>query len=380
MSVFDIDSGLASECWRAQWQELKEKRHLLFESEHRTRDGKVFPVEIRANFIEFAGKEYNCAHARDISEHKRAEAQLGKYREHLEELVAERTSDLLRANEDLRRAMAQLVQAETLAALGSLVAGVAHELNTPLGNSRVVASLLGEEMREFAAAFEGGSLRRSQVEGFVRRGREAVELLERNSARAADLIGQFKQVAVDQSSVRRRVFDLRQTVDEILFALRPTFKRTRHQIDVDIAFGLRLDSYPGPLEQVIANLIGNALAHGLVGKDPGRIQVQAYPVGADQVILRVSDNGVGIPANTLKRVFEPFFTTRLGQGGSGLGLYIVYNLVTGVLGGSIDVESLPEHGTTFIVLLPRSAPEASPAERAAPGVAGGDMVHRAGGA
>jgi len=364
MSVCDIDPLFPRERWSAHWRELRERRHMVFESTHRKRDGNAFPVEIRANLIEFGGKEYNCALARDISERKRAEAQLRRYREHLEELVAERTNELLCANRELRQAMAQLVQAEKLAALGSLVAGVAHELNTPLGNSRVVASLLGEQIHELASAFEQGALRRSQVEGFLLRGQEAVDLLERNAARAADLISQFKQVAVDQSSMRRRSFDLRQTVDDILVALRPSLKRTQHRVDVDIPYGLQLDSYPGPLEQIIVNLVENALAHGLAAQGAGRVALHAYALDPARFVLRVSDNGVGIDAPILKRVFEPFFTTRLGQGGSGLGLYIVYNLVSGVLGGSIDVESTPGQGTTFIVVLPRRAPEASVDEHA----------------
>ncbi len=286
----------------------------------------------------------------DVSERKRVEDELQRHRDHLEELVAERTAEL-------RQAMTQLVQAEKLAALGNLVAGVAHELNTPLGNTRVVASLLAGQLREFAHALEAGTLRRAQVEGFLSRGREAVDLLERNSARAADLIGHFKQLAVDQSSARRRSFDLRQTIDEMLLTLRLTFKHTRHRIEVDIPAGLEMDSYPGPLEQVIANLVANSLAHGFVGIDAGLVELHAQPLGETRLLLRYVDNGVGIASGTVHRVFEPFFTTRLGQGGSGLGLYIVYNLVTGVLGGTIEVASSPGHGVSFTLTLPRRAPD-----------------------
>ncbi|WP_313952230.1 PAS domain S-box protein [Accumulibacter sp.] len=288
----------------------------------------------------------------DITARKRAEDELQRHREHLEELVAERTAEL-------RQAMAQLVQTEKLAALGNLVAGVAHELNTPLGNARVVASVLAEEFRKFAAAMESGRLRRSQADALLSQGREAVELLERNTARAADLLGHFKQVAVDQSSARRRSFDLRQTVDEMMVSLRLSFKHTRHRIELQIPAGLELDSYPGPLEQVIANLVGNSLLHGFDGIDEGCIQIAAHAVDPDQVVLRYSDNGVGIAAATLNRIFEPFFTTRLGQGGSGLGLYMVYNLVTAVLGGTIAVDSAAGQGASFTLTLPRTAPDRS---------------------
>ena len=283
----------------------------------------------------------------DITEHRRVDEELRQYREHLEELVAERTAEL-------RQAMAQLVQTEKLAALGHLVAGVAHELNTPLGNARVVAGVLGEQFREFSEAIASGRLRRSQVDGLLSRGLEAVDLLERNTARAAELIGQFKEVAVDQSSARRRSFDLRKTVAAMLVTLRPGFKHTRHRIDLEIPAYLEMDSYPGPLEQVIANLVGNSLAHAFAGIDEGRIEIMAHTVAPDQVVLCYVDNGRGIPAEALNRVFEPFFTTGLGQGGSGLGLYIAYNLVTAVLGGSIAVDSPPGHGTRFTLTLPRS--------------------------
>lgn len=286
----------------------------------------------------------------DITDRKQAEAELRQHREHLEELVAERTAEL-------RRAMTQLIHVEKLAALGNLVAGVAHELNTPLGNARTVASSLGESLREFTTAVEAGSLRRSQLETFLERGRQAIELLEKNTARASDLISSFKQVAVDQTSARRRPFSLRQTVEEVLATLQPLFKHTTHRVELDVPQQLTLDSYPGPLEQVLTNLINNSLAHGFDSATNGTIRISAITLDAFHIRLDYSDNGVGVSENVLKHMFDPFFTTKLGSGGSGLGLYIVYNIVTSILGGNIQVHSAVNRGIAFELFLPRIAPE-----------------------
>ncbi|MDS4014848.1 MAG: ATP-binding protein [Candidatus Accumulibacter sp.] len=294
----------------------------------------------------------------DIEQRKLVESELQDYRKHLEEMVAERTEEVQQVNGELRQAMTHLIQAEKLAALGNLVAGVAHELSTPLGNTRIVAGLLGDQLRDFAATVDAGNLRRSQVEAFLSSTREATTLLERNSARAAEMIGHFKQVAVDQSSARRRRFDLRETTHEILAALRPMLKRLPHRLEPDIPAALCFDSYPGPLEQVLSNLVHNSLTHAFAGIDEGEIRIVARAVDPMQVVLTYSDNGVGIPPAHLQRIFEPFFTTKMGQGGSGLGLYIVYNLVTGILGGTISVDSAPNvPGTRFTLHLPLTAPE-----------------------
>ena len=342
---------------RAAWQAALEQAAAndsdadAGEYQVRCKDGVTRTLIIGATLLE----QDFIASFFDITDRKQAEEELRQYRERLEELVAERTAALQQANAELRQAMTQLVQSEKLAALGSLVAGVAHELNTPLGNTRTVAGSLGEHLRAFAAAVESGALRRSQVDAFLARGREAVDLLERNSARAAELIGHFKQVAVDQTSMRRRRFNLRQTIEEMLATLRPLFKRTAHRLELEIPPDLELDSYPGPLEQVLANLVGNSLTHGFADLEAGVIQIRAKALDSTSIQIDYLDNGVGIPEQIIHRIFDPFFTTRLGSGGSGLGLYIAYNLVTGVLGGAIQVFSAPGHGARFTLTLPRIA-------------------------
>lgn len=287
----------------------------------------------------------------DITARKQAERELQTYRAHLEDLVSERT-------QALQNAMNHLMQAEKLAALGNLVAGLAHELNTPLGNARMVASTLAEHVRTLERAVSSGALRRAELLHFLEESTEATRLLERNTIRAANLISHVKEVAVDQTSVRRRSFRLRQVIEEVLSTLRPTLKRTDHVVSVEVPADLSLDSFPGPLEQVITNLVSNSLTHGFAHTPAGHIRITARAEDANTILLTYDDDGVGIPADVVQRIFDPFFTTRLGTGGSGLGLYIVYTLVSGVLGGSIAVTSDREAGgATFTLRLPRVAPE-----------------------
>ena len=284
--------------------------------------------------------------AREIEERKRAHEALQREKDEQKILIAK-----------LEQATNQLVQSEKLASLGSLVAGVAHELNTPLGNSLMVASALASMVDEFAGQVAAGTLRKQVLLDFVDHCRNAAALLQRNSQRAADLIGNFKQVAVDQTSMRRRRFDLRQALDEVLSTLQPKLRHTRHRLQVNVPPGIVLESYPGPIEQIITNLLANSLLHGFTGDVAGTIRIDAEPVAGERVALTYADDGIGIGEAIAKRVFDPFFTTRLGSGGSGLGLYIVYNLTTAVLGGSIRLSSQPGHGVRFDLSLPLVAPD-----------------------
>lgn len=284
-----------------------------------------------------------------------AEEDLQRLAETLENRVAERTRELESANAALSQAMEQLVQREKLASLGSLVAGVAHELNTPIGNALTVSTALNDIHRAFAVELTSGSMKRSALDRFVAENIEATALIERNLKRAAELIHHFKQVAVDQASVRRRQFDLSVLVEDVLSTLSPLLRRSPHRVQVDIPTGLLLESYPGPLEQVLTNLIENSLIHAFVPGQPGVIHLSAT-AAAGRLRLRYADDGQGIPEAMRHRVFDPFFTTRLGQGGSGLGLYLVYNLVHGRLGGSIQLAEGDGPGACFIMDVPMVAP------------------------
>lgn len=284
--------------------------------------------------------------AREIEQRKLAHEALQREKDEQKVLIAK-----------LEQATNQLVQSEKLASLGSLVAGVAHELNTPLGNSLMVASALGSRVDEFARQMADGTLRKQALVDFVDQCRGAAVLLQRNSQRAADLIGNFKEVAVDQTSMRRRRFDLRQALDEVLSTLQPKLKHTAHCLEVTVPTGIVLESYPGPIEQIVANLLANSLLHGFDGIAAGTIRIGAALVSGEQVALSYADDGIGISEADAKRVFDPFFTTKLGSGGSGLGLYIVYNLTTAVLGGNIKLSSAPGQGVLFELLLPLVAPD-----------------------
>ena len=273
----------------------------------------------------------------------------------LEELNRDLEARVQARNAELKQAMGQLVQSEKLAALGSLVAGVAHELNTPIGNVMAVASTFKEEVADFSQKLLSGTARRSDVDKAATRMQEASVLIERNATKAAKLINDFKEVAVDQSSTRRRHFALLDVVNEVLTTTRPLFKQATHRVELAIPADLALDSYPGPLEQVLTNFLANSLNHGFEGLANGHISISATQEG-HEVLLEYADNGCGIAPGNLQHIFEPFYTTKLGRGGSGLGLYIVYNLVTNVLGGSITAHSTLGAGARFVLRLPTQAP------------------------
>jgi C4-dicarboxylate-specific signal transduction histidine kinase len=299
----------------------------------------------------------------------RREAELRRHREHLEELVQARTAELQRtkdeaehANEELTTALSnlsmtqeELVRRDKLAALGALVAGVAHELNTPIGNSLTMASSMSERTAELRHDLEGG-LRRSVLAAYLDQAAAADEVVLRNLNRAAALVAGFKRIAVDSASSQRSRFVLGDLVAKLLQAMQGEVRQHGLELVEDIEHWLELDSYPGPLEQALGNLIENSIVHGFNGLTQGAITVRAQDAGNGEIAITVSDNGAGIPAAHLPRIYDPFFTTRLGSGGSGLGLYVTHNIVTGVLGGRIEVASTPVLGTSFTMRLPKVAP------------------------
>lgn len=287
-------------------------------------------------------------------ENRLAQSALALLNRQLEDKVTERTAVLEATLKRLRQTQDDLLQSEKLASLGSMVAGIAHELNTPIGNARTVVTTLGERARELRQHIDGHSLRRSDLTGGLSAMCEMADLADRSMQRASFLITNFKQVAVDQVSECRRGFDLREVIEENITALRPGFKPRPVTMLNAVAPGIHCDSYPGPLGQVLTNLVQNAAIHGLAER-AGTIEVRAS-VNGKQLELTVSDDGIGMDAATSARIFEPFFTTRLGRGGSGLGLAICHRIVASVLSGEIRVVSTPGIGSQFIVSFPIRSP------------------------
>jgi len=285
----------------------------------------------------------------DITHQRRTEEALHDLNASLEFRIQQRSLEL-------QQAQAELMRSEKLAALGSLVAGVAHELNTPIGNSLMVASTLLDGSEKLQAGLSSG-MRRSELENFLANVHAGGQILVRNLARSAELIQTFKTVAVDQSNNQRRIFDLAQIVAETLKMLDYSRKKSGILVDANIEEGLLMNSFPGQIEQVLINLVDNAVQHAFGERGNGQVHIAATALDGDRVRLTIADDGCGIPQENLKRVFDPFFTTRLGQGGSGLGLSIVLSIVENVLGGHIYAESRPGEGTRMCIDMPRKAPD-----------------------
>ena len=258
-----------------------------------------------------------------------------------------------------------LIETERLAALGGLVAGVSHEINSPVGISLTVASTLAHRCAGFAKQITSGPVRRSELSEFVDSTRDAANQLVANLQRAGELIKSFKQVATDHSIADRRSFDLKLVTEQVVASVRPGLPKARDSVAIDMPSDITMDSYPGAYGQVLTNLIFNAVIHGFTDGSDGHVRIKTNGLGVEQVEITFSDDGCGIAEDVQRHVFDPFFTTRRAQGSTGLGLYVVHNLVTQQLGGRIALVSAPGKGTTLSMTLPRTAP-ASPSPSARP--------------
>jgi PAS domain S-box-containing protein len=287
----------------------------------------------------------------DISERKRSEQEIRNARDAAEAAL-----------QNLQETQNSLIEAEKLAALGRLVAGVAHEINNPVGTSLTVASSLERKIELFAAEVAQGSLKRSSLNEFLAVSREASAQLVANLNRAAELIQSFKQVATDRNYSNQRIFDLGILTEQVAMSLRPGLGKQSLTLNVECPADLMMNSYPGPYGQVLTNLFLNAVAHAFADGRGGAMNIKVQASGKDHVEIVFSDNGSGMDHDVRRKAFDPFFTTRRDQGSTGLGLHIVYSIVTNYLGGRLHLESAPGKGTTIQLVLPRVAPAATAAQ------------------
>ncbi|UJB72150.1 HAMP domain-containing histidine kinase [Acaryochloris sp. 'Moss Beach'] len=289
--------------------------------------------------------------ARLFSKRLDIEAELQQLNAQLDQRVKERTQELSETLETLKSAQVSLIEAEKMAALGTLVAGVAHEINTPIGTSITVASTLAAESEQFLQAAENGQLRRSTLNQYLEVVRQCTQLLNSNLSRAGDLIQSFKQVAIDQSHQELRTFNLKAYVEEVVTSLQPQVKHSGHQLRVSGDEWITLIHDPGVVAQLITNLVTNSIKHAYAEGETGQLQIQIKQQ-EQRAFMTYSDDGCGIPPANLSKVYEPFFTTARHRGGTGLGLNIVYNIVTQSLQGTIQIDSQVGQGTTFTIAIP----------------------------
>ncbi len=281
----------------------------------------------------------------DISERKRGEQEIRSAKDAAEAAL-----------QNLRDTQTSLIEAEKHAALGRLVAGVAHEINNPVGVGVTVATSLERRCALFAAEVARGDVKRSSLEDFLAACRNGSAQLVANLNRVAELVQAFKQVAVDRNCSDQRTFDLGDLTHQVLLSLRPSLRKRNVTLNVECQPNLLVTSYPGPYGQVLTNLVVNSVAHAFADGEGGTIDIKARTCGDDHVEILFADNGCGMGVEVKSQAFNPFFTTRRDQGGTGLGLHVVYNIVTNRLGGRLNLDSSPGQGTKFRIVLPRVTP------------------------
>ncbi|MHC1699857.1 MAG: PAS domain S-box protein [Humidesulfovibrio sp.] len=360
--IYDHLSPNAAEIRRLQTQEaVRTRSPRAFEEE---RDGLFYAINLYPILDSDGVPRQLASFSRDVTARKQAEEMIQRLNEGLEQRVHERTRQLEEANlelketlEQLSRTHRQLVESEKMASLGGLVAGVAHEINTPVGIGVTAASHLEAKTKAMLAEYQAGALKRSRLEAFFGMCDESTRMILVNLRRASDLIRSFKQVAVDRSTEERRSFALRDYLEEVLLSLKPHLKKTAVTVELDCDPALVIDSYPGAYSQILTNLVMNALMHAY---DPGQAGRLHLGISRDGERLRFifRDDGKGIAPEHLDKIFEPFYTTKRGRGGTGLGLHILYNIVTQRLEGTVRCESVPGQGTTFTLDVPLEASRA----------------------
>lgn len=296
--------------------------------------------------------------ARQLSQQDQKYAQLLLVNNNLELKVQTRTNALKESNQELLSTLeklhqfqSQLVETEKMASLGDMVAGIAHEVNTPIGIGVTASSVMSDHLIEIKQAFEDKSLKSSQLKKFLNKGEENLGIIYRNLDRAATLIASFKKVAVDQSSIEAQVFNIKDLIEEVSITLKGKLDKLNIALMIDCPPNLIIENKLGPINQILLNLISNSIIHGFENKPNGVITITVFYL-SEQLHLNYHDNGNGINESIKSKIFDPFTTTKRGSGGSGLGLHLVYNMVTQALNGQIDFESDANIGTTFNITFP----------------------------
>ena len=270
--------------------------------------------------------------------------ELIRFNEALEKQVKEKTEHLKQSNE-------HLIQSEKMASLGQLVAGVAHEINTPVGIGVTASSHLVKSTKNILSAFENKKMSKSDLEKYLDTTVETSELILSHLMRTANLVKSFKMVSADQTSRKKRRFEVKSYIENIIQSLQPKLKKKSPQVTINCRVHIEIDSYPGVLAQIITNFIVNSLIHAFVEDKTGKITIDVEQ-GEDEIVITYSDDGTGMSEEAVGKIFDPFFTTKRGSGGTGLGMHIVYNSVTQILKGQIFCESVHGKGTKFILRIP----------------------------
>lgn len=345
------------EFYKQMWRVIASGQIWHGEICNRAKDGQYYWVDSTiVPFLDDRGKPVRYMGVRyPITDKKQAESHLQRLNHNLEGMIERRTKALHEAH-DL------LLESEKMAALGELVAGVAHEINTPIGIGVTAVSHLKHELEELRKALQGQSLSRTHLQEFIEDCDEGLSILDANLDKAVRQIRSFKQVASDQSQQEVRRFVLREYLDEILLSLRPALKKTRIEVQVQGDPEIEVNTDPGALSQIISNLVSNCVRYAFEAEEPGRIQIKYELDHHEQIRLQFVDDGKGMTEEELQRAFDPFFTTGRAIGGTGLGLHIVYSLVTKKLNGKIQCQSTPGQGVQFNIRFPADFTESSTRE------------------
>lgn len=342
--------------YREYARDALEGKPVSFEAILICRDGSLIYADVAMADLET--KESLILTLRDITSRKKAEKALAELNAQLEKRVQLRTKELEQANtalkdtlETLKKTQQSLVEAGKMASLGVLVAGVAHEVNTPVGIGVTAASYLQEQTVQLEQKYRGNQMKRSDLESYIGTAVDTAKVILNNLERASERISSFKQVAVDQTNQEVRRFVLRPYIEEVLISIQPAYKKTRHKVEIEGDDTVEVTCSPGAISQIITNLVMNSLKHGFEGIEEGSVKIDIRRAGSSVEIV-YSDNGIGMNEEIVSRIYDPFFTTKRGSGGSGLGMNIVYNLVTRTLKGDISVKSKVGEGTVFYIKFP----------------------------